>query len=161
MGVDNTSQNGHFFKILDHFAGTRAISKGEDGLIPQILEELRVCAANLHKLVGWCLPKAHLRQVNLQRGQNQRGLAQSGYHLHTSEFGGNLRVNNKSSFVEIVFYIQYYFWPNPLSKFLKISHHALGFSVWKALWVRCAVEIKCYRSCLWNKCHIPKVKGMF
>ena len=52
MGVDNTSQNGHFFKILEYFAGTRAIIKGEDGLIPQILEELRVCAANLHKLVG-------------------------------------------------------------------------------------------------------------
>ena len=76
------------------------IIKGEDGLILQILEELRVCAANLHKLVEGCFPKAHLRQVNSQWGQKQRGLAQSGYYLHISEFGGNPKVN-KSSFVEI------------------------------------------------------------
>ena len=55
------------------------------------------------------LPKSHLRQVNLQRGQKQRGLAQSGNSLHVSEFGDNLKVH-KSSFEEIlelfpVFYI--------------------------------------------------------
>ena len=41
--------------------------------------------------------KAHLRQVNLQWGQEQRSLAQSGYYLHISEFGGNLKVNKPSS----------------------------------------------------------------
>ena len=46
-------------------------------------------------------PKAHLREANLQWGQNQRGLAQAGYYLHILEFGDNLKVN-KSSFVEIV-----------------------------------------------------------
>ena len=76
------------------------IFKCEDGLILQILEELRVCAANLHKLVKLCVPKAHLRQVNLQWGQKRRGLAQSGYYLHISEFEGSPKVN-KSSFVEI------------------------------------------------------------
>ena len=59
------------------------IIKGEDGLILQILEELRFCAANLHKLVE-CLNMAHLRQVNLQWGQKQRDLAQSGYYLQIS-----------------------------------------------------------------------------
>ena len=85
------------------------IIKDEDGLILQILEELRVFAENLGKLVEWCLPKAHLRQVNLQWCQHQRGLAQSGYYLHISEFGGNPKVN-KSNFLEsadlfLVFFI--------------------------------------------------------
>ena len=45
-------------------------------------------------------PKAHLRQMNLQWGQKQRGMAKSGYDHHITEFGGNLKVN-KSSFVEV------------------------------------------------------------
>ena len=66
--------------------------KGEDGLILGFLEELRVCATTLHKLAELCLPKAHLGQLNLQWSQMQRGLAQSDYYLHISEFGGNLNV---------------------------------------------------------------------
>ena len=98
LGVDYTKWL--FLLLWTFLLAPEPIINGEDGLILQILEELRVCAANLHKLVEWCLPKAHLRQVNLQLGQKQRGLAQPGYYLHVSEFGGNLKVD-KSSFVEI------------------------------------------------------------
>ena len=72
-------------------------------------------------------------------------LMQSGYYLHISEIEGNLKVN-KSSSVEIV--DLFCLWPNPLSKFLKISHHSPGLSVSNACRVRCAVEIKSTRSCL-------------
>ena len=98
LGVDNTKMT--IFVNLNLFLAPKPIIKDEDGLILQILEEFRVNAENLHKLVEWSLPKAHLREKNLQWDQKQRGQTQSDYYLHISEFGGNLKVN-KSNFVEI------------------------------------------------------------
>ena len=50
LGVDYTKMT-LFFKCGLFLLAPESITKGEDGLILQILEELRVCAANLHKLV--------------------------------------------------------------------------------------------------------------
>ena len=91
---------GGWLPLVISICSAGSIVKGEDGLILHILEEERVCAANLHKSGRMMSPKAHSRQVNLRWGQKQRGLAQSGYYLYISEFGGNLKIN-KLSFVKI------------------------------------------------------------
>ena len=53
------------------------IIKGEDGLILQILEERRVCIANLHITVTGRMmsPKGSLEAGKFTAGPKQRGLA--------------------------------------------------------------------------------------
>ena len=64
LGVNYTEMT-IFVLLWTSLLALELIIMGEYDSILQILEELRVCAANLHKLVEWCLPKVHLRQVNL------------------------------------------------------------------------------------------------
>ena len=96
LSGDNTKMITKIFVTFGPFCWT--IIKGEDGLILQIFEKLKV----VQRIYTNWLNDVFQRQVNLQLGQKQKGLAQSGYYLHISKFGGNLQVN-KSSFVKIVY----------------------------------------------------------